>query len=544
MNPRAACHRSRGVVSRIQRRAKQLAAATVALAIVAGCSTVPEAVDRRPSTAFTDTDGSALGRAAIASRPAAAIGDPTISGVQLVSKGEEAFGTLYTLISRAQRSLDLQYYIVADDPYSRTLLRAAREAAERGVRVRLLVDDFYTSGEDTRIAWYAAHPNIEVRLFNPFFHGRNWFATRLVTAITDIGRINRRMHNKLFVADNAIAVTGGRNVGSEYYMHSARTNFLDLDVIAGGPVVHDLSETFDRYWNSPFAYPIETLTRRGDADAATIDQQALSNPRDPVRAATDEARSAGTAFAAKLDAGDWPLLWVPTELVADRPSKIRRTAPRVGPGGLVDGATIATDVLSIIGSAQRELVIISPYFVPGERGCAAIERLVARGVRVRVLTNSLAATDAAVVHIGYAKYRRRLIAAGVEIHELRPEPGEENTRLSALGSSKASLHAKVLIVDRRILFVGSFNVDQRSALENTEMGLRIESPRLAEEVLGVLRDRGPAGSYAVTLDDGGHLLWTTETQGRREVWHDEPGAGTLLKWSLKLLGPIAPEEML
>ena len=373
---------------------------------------------------------------------------------------------------------------------------------------------------------------------------RHWFATRILASVTDIARINRRMHNKLFIADNAIAVTGGRNVGSEYYMHSTRTNFLDLDVIAGGPVVHQLSDTFDRYWNSAFAFPIETLTKKGDVDAATIDQKALSDPNDPVRAATDEARASGAAFAAKLDSGHWPLLWVPTELVADRPSKIRRTAPKFGRGGLVGGETIASDVLSIVDTAESELVIISPYFVPGDRGAKALEALVGRGVRVRVLTNSLAATDAAAVHIGYSKYRKRLLAAGVEIHELRPEPGEENAKLSALGSSKASLHAKVLIVDRGTLFVGSFNVDQRSALENTEMGLRIESPALAEEVLGVLRDRGPSGSYAVTLDDHGALLWTTETQGRREVFHDEPGAGTMLKWSLKLLGPLAPEEML
>lgn len=511
---------------------------------MAACSTLPPNTDRTSSSAFTDTDGTTLGKVAIASRPAGADTDDDLSGIQLVSRGEEAFGSLYTLISRAERSLDLQYYIVKDDPYARTLLRAAREAAERGVRVRLLIDDFYTSGEDSRIAWYAAHPNIDVRLFNPFAHGRTWFATRLLASLTDIDRVNRRMHNKLFIVDNALAITGGRNVGSEYYQHSARTNFLDLDVIAAGPVVHELSDTFDSYWNSGLAYPIERLTTRGDANAMTIDQKALADPNDPVRKATDDARASGARLAAELDAGRLPLVWAPTDLIADQPTKIRRTAPRMGRGHLVAGRTIATDVLAIIDTAQHDLVIVSPYFVPGERGMQALGALVERGVHVRVLTNSLAATDAAIVHIGYAKYRQRLIEAGVEIYELRPDPGTDNARLSALGSSKASLHAKVLVIDRASLFVGSFNVDQRSALENTEMGLHIESPALADEMLGILADRGPESRYRVTVDADGHLLWTTRDHGVEQVFHDEPGAGAMLKWSLKLLSPFAPEQML
>ena len=238
------------------------------------------------------------------------------------------------------------------------------------------------------------------------------------------------------------------------------------------------------------------------------------------------------------------MTWAPTELFADRPSKIDRTSPEVGKDGLIAGLTIATDVLSIVRHAEHDVVIVSPYFVPGERGAAALEALVRRGVHVRVLTNSLAATDAAVVHIGYSRYRQRLIAAGVEIYELRPDPGTDNARLSALGSSKASLHAKVLVADRTTLFVGSFNVDQRSALENTEMGVEIHSPELCEAVLGVLRDRGPESRYRVTIDGDGHLLWTTRDNGVDVVFHDEPGASVMLELSLKLLAPFAPEEML
>jgi putative cardiolipin synthase len=536
-----------------QRRRPLMLTSTIGLLaclMIGACSTLPKNDHREESKALTDTGDTKLARVAMASRPAAgpaaasADPDPSYSGLELVSRGEEAFGNLYTLISRAERSLDLQYYIIKDDPEARTLLRAAREAAERGVRVRVLLDDFYTSGEDERIAWYSAHPNIDVRLFNPFAHGRSWFATRLVASITDIDRVNRRMHNKLFVVDNAIAVTGGRNVGAEYYAHSNQTNFLDLDILAAGPIVHELSDTFDRYWNSPFAFPIESLTKETKADAPTVDQRALSDPNDPVLKATAEARTSGALLAKQIDAGRLPLVWADTDLIADKPSKIRLTKPKVAQGTLASGATIASDVLSILGTAHEELIIISPYFVPGERGMTAIKALVDRGVRVRVLTNSLAATDAAIVHIGYSKYRKRLIEMGVEINELRPDPGTENVRLSALGSSKASLHAKSLVVDRKTLFVGSFNVDQRSALENTEMGLEMQSPELCEQVLGVLRDRGVESRYRVTVDDKGDLVWTTKTDGVDQVFYDEPGAGTMLKWSLKLLSPFAPEQML
>ena len=528
-------------IDRMQRIARTTVAIVVVL-VASACSTLPKNVDKTESRAFTDTDGTRIARIIASARPSTA--GESVSGLQLVSRGDEAFGLLHALIERAERSIDLQYYIIKDDPYSRALLRAARSAAERGVRVRVLLDDFYTTGLDERIAWYSAHPNIDVRLFNPFAHGRSWFATRVVTSLLDLDRVDRRMHNKLFVVDNALAVTGGRNVGAEYYMHSDHTNFLDLDVMAGGPVVHALSDSFDRYWNSPFAVPIESLTRAVDAGAATVDQRALADPADPVLKAIDEARRSGATFADQLDHGTVPMTWADTRLIADAPSKIHRTAPQIGASGIVAGSTIATDVLEIAASAQSDLMIISPYFVPGERGVAALRKLVERGVRVRVLTNSLAATDAAVVHIGYAHYRKALIALGVEIYELRPDPGSENTKLSGIGSSKASLHAKVLVVDDKTLFVGSFNVDQRSVLENTEMGLRIESHELAEQVFGVLRDRGVESRYRVTIADDGNLLWTTQTNGVEQVFHDEPGASKSLIWTLKLLSPFAPEELL
>ena len=512
----------------------------------AACSTLPKNVGRTPSMTIPNTGDTKLGKIATASASSASSSATTdrVSGFRLIGDGNEAFSTLFTLISNAQRSLDLQYYIVEDDPYSRALLRAARVAADRGVRVRLLIDDLYTTGKDDRIAWYSAHPNIEVRVFNPFGIGRPWLVTRLAASITDIGRINHRMHNKLFVSDNAFAVTGGRNVGAEYYMHSDKTNFLDLDVLLAGPAVKDLSASFDRYWNSEYAYPIETLVKDAGRPRDPVDQPALSQTDDPVQKTTEEARQHGAALQKEIDAGRIALKFAPAEVIVDKPTKVDRTAPQASRAGLEAGATIATDVIAIAKSARNELIIVSPYFVPGPQGMEVIEQLVARGVKVKILTNSLAATDAAVVHIGYSRYREPLLKLGVEIFELRPQPGSEGARLSAVGSSKASLHAKVLLVDRHRLFIGSFNVDQRSSLENTEMGLRIESAALSSDVLGRLRERGEESRYQVRLAPDGHLQWLTRTDGVEQVFDHEPDASPLLKFTLRILAPFAPEQLL
>ena len=524
------------------------AACTAALTLLLGaCSTLPKNVERTPSTAFTHTADTKLGKVAAASAPqggATTAKIARVSGIRLIGDGEDAFATLFTLIENAQRSLDLQYYIIEDDPYSRALLRAARKAAERGVRVRLLVDDLYTSGKDQRIAWYAAHPNIDVRVFNPFGVGRPWLVTRLAASITDLDRINHRMHNKLFVADNAFAVTGGRNIGAEYYMHSDKTNFLDLDLLVAGPAVKDLSASFDSYWNSAYAYPIEALVKRPRTPRPTVDERAVADPGDPVRKTTAEAREQGLGLQKEIDSGRIALTLAPAEVIVDKPTKVDRTAPEASPAGIEAGATIATDVLSIAKSATRELLIVSPYFVPGPHGMEVIGDLVARGVKVSVLTNSLAATDAAVAHIGYSRYRKALLRLGVELFELRPQPGSEGSNLSALGSSKASLHAKALLVDRHRLFIGSFNVDQRSTLENTEMGLRIESAALSAEVLHLLGERGEEGRYRVQLAPDGHLQWVTRTDGVEQVFDHEPGASPLLKFTLRVLAPFAPDQML
>ncbi len=516
------------------------------------------------SHAFTDTGQTRLGRVAAASAPIAPADEaaPGIarrpdtdrgllradsvsqrSGFRLIPSGEEAYATLYTLIVNAERTLDLQYYIVEDDPYARALLRAARAAAERGVRVRILVDDMYTAGKDGLIVWYAAHPNIQVRVFNAFGVGRPWLVARLIMSITDLSRINHRMHNKMFVADNAFAVTGGRNMGAQYYTHSDRTNFLDMDVLAVGPIVRDLSGVFDQYWNSRYAIPIEDVATKRE-QAGSVGERAQRDPQDAVRDATAEAGNRGRALQQQIDAGRVELTEAASVLIADRPSKVDRSAPRRGADGLPSGATIATDIVSIAKNADRELLIVSPYFVPGERGMAVLRDLMARGVKVHIITNSLAATDAAIVCIGYARYREPLLRLGAEIDELRPEPGRENQRLSAVGSSKASLHAKVLVVDRRTLFIGSFNVDQRSALANTEMGIEIASEPLADQVLARVRERGEASRYRVTLDPDGGLRWTTVDDGVEKVYRDEPQAGPMLKLLLKVLAPFAPEEML
>lgn len=538
-------------------RGLRLASSAFALGVLllaSGCSTLPANDDRTASYALPDDGTTVLDRVAAASAPVATapvsatntptdVVPPPSSGFQLIGAGSQAFGTLATLIANAKRSLDLQYYIVQDDPYARALLRAVREAAERGVRVRILIDDLYTTGKDDRIAWYSAHPNIEVRVFNPFTNGRPWLLTRLASSVTDLGRINHRMHNKVLIADNAFAVTGGRNIGAEYYTRSEKTNFVDIDVLVAGPVTKDLSAAFDRYWNSRYAYPIETLIGK-QAPAETVDSRALADPNDPVLAAAAEARENGAPLQKEIDAGRVAMVVAPATLHVDRPSKVDHTAPKNLANGERAGATIASDVLTIIKRAQREVIIVSPYFVPGKQGVEVLREMMARGVKVRIVTNSLSATDATVVHIGYSHYRLPLLKLGAEIYEVRAEPGHERENLSTVGSSKASLHAKVIVVDRDAVFIGSFNADQRSTYENTEMGVEIASPALAEQVIERLRSRGEEGRYHVMLDGDGKLVWTTKDGDTERVYHDEPEVGPALKLTLELLAPFAPEVML
>ncbi|HUY83313.1 MAG TPA: phospholipase D family protein [Steroidobacteraceae bacterium] len=489
-----------------------------------GCATLPRNVEKFPSHALHDPLSTRLGR--LVARSAAGHG-PGVSGLRLLASGEEAFDSLIALADNAQRTLDLQYYIIDDDESSRVILEHVRMAAERGVRVRILVDDFNTAGQDNRFMRLGELPNIEVRIFNPFPGGRFSMWSRLLFSAAHIARINHRMHDKLFVADNCIAITGGRNIGDEYFTRNRKYNFVDLDVIAAGPIVSQLSASFDRFWNSKYSYPISSI----DASVPTEPEPRLNT--------AGTGPEGGKFLAREIKAGHLRLDWVPATVLADRPVKIAsETSP-------AEEKTIANNVAALIRSAKKDVLIISPYFVPGKRGVALMRSLVARGVRIHILTNSLATTDAPIVNIGYARYRKPLLRLGVDLRELRPKIGEARPRFRRFGHSSASLHAKAIVIDDHTVFIGSMNMDARSAHTNTELGIVFQSTQIAGEVTALFDDIARYGCYKLKFIAGTHKIeWIGKGPGAERIWYHDPQTTLLERIALRLLTPFAPEQLM
>jgi phosphatidylserine/phosphatidylglycerophosphate/cardiolipin synthase-like enzyme len=495
----------------------------VAILLLAGCASLPLHVKKYPSEALQPPPNGTLARVVAASEDGS---NKNLSGVRLLASGEEALDSLIALADHAERSLDIQYYIIHQDESARTLLDHVRAAAERGVRVRVLVDDLNTAGEDRRFLHLGHHANIEVRVFNPFPGGRSATWSRILTSISDIPRINHRMHNKLFVADNELAITGGRNIGDEYFTLDKRSNFIDLDVVVAGPIVPQLSASFDAFWNSKYAYPIASLASADEPDTP------IQPP--PLATSNDDANWLGR----EIDGGNLRLDWVPATVLADRPAKI---ASETSPD---EEVTIANNIAALMRSAQREVLVISPYFVPGKKGVALMRALIDRGVHIRILTNSLASTDAPLVHNGYARYRVALLKMGVELFEVRPKLGQKRLRFHPFKSSNASLHAKALVIDQRTVFIGSLNMDGRSARFNSELGLVMRSAEIAKQVTSLLDDITADGSFRLSLDHRAHIVWSVGEGDSERTWHTDPETTELQRISLKLLAPFAPEELL
>jgi putative cardiolipin synthase len=506
----------------------------LALSFLAGCASLPQHVRKPPSVALDDPQDTTLGRIVAASEEGKG---RNLSGIRLLSSGDEALDSLVALADHAERTLDIQYYIIRQDESARALLQHVRSAADRGVRVRLLVDDLNTSGEDRRFMHLGQHPNVEVRVFNPFPGGRSAIWSRILTSISDIPRINHRMHNKLFVADNALAITGGRNIGDEYFTLDKHSNFIDLDLVGAGPIVPQLSASFDAFWNSKYAYPIASLA--DPTPPAPPEAPQVPVPTAPgVSQAQAAAEEDADWLRHELDAHLLKLIWAPATVLADRPAKI---ASDVSPD---QEETIANNIAALMRSAQQEILVISPYFVPGKEGVALMRELIARGVHIRIITNSLASTDAPLVHNGYARYRVALLKMGVELSEVRPRLGQKRARFHPFRSANASLHAKALVIDRRTVFIGSLNMDERSKHFNSELGLVIRSPEIARQVTSLIDDISADGSYRLSLDAAGHIVWSSGEGSEEKVWHNEPETTVIQRFSIKLLAPFAPEELL
>lgn len=504
----------------------RLRAAFAGLALLGAALTALHAVNRLPSiagrpesTALLATEDTKIGRH-VAPLLAA---HPGLSGIHALSDAQDAFAARMLLAEDAERSLDIQYYIWRRDISGSLLFDALARAADRGVRVRLLLDDHSTAGLDGILADLDAHPAIEVRLFNPAGHRR----PRWLAYLADFPRMNRRMHNKSFTADNQVTIIGGRNVGDEYFDIAPDVAFVDLDVMAIGPVVQEVSDDFDRYWASESSFPVEALLPPGDVTR-------LASIGAPVRreALTAEYAQAlrDSAFVRGILAGTREPEWAPARMVSDDPAKVL--------GGSEPETNLFPKLKAILGAPTAELQLVSPYFVPTAAGVEWFAATAREGVKIEVLTNSLEATDVPAVHAGYAKRRKALLESGVHLYEVRRKRGESRPRKRLSGSSDSSLHAKTFAVDGLRVFVGSFNFDPRSAHLNTELGFVIDSPTMAREIGAAFDQEVPADSYEVRLSQSGDLYWL-ERRGNDIFQSDvEPGTGFWQRtgvWFLSIL---------
>lgn len=591
---------------------------------LSACGSLPKDVVRPVSQAWDQPGQTALGQWLRQRQAADKARHP--SAFMLLSGAPAAYGSRLALIEGAQKTLDLQYYAIHADASSGRLLRGLVTAAERGVRVRILLDDFHSVGNNAQVLRLAYVPNIEMRLFNPVPGPRNSTVMRAFSTLTDFHRAQQRMHNKLFLADNVIGIAGGRNLGDAYFDQDESGNFVDLDVMAAGPIVQDLSRSFDSYWNNQRAYPVQSLVSREELERMETSEQAAARkaaqarlPNGMPQAAAAPATATGdsllpAAAAAPpppdkpsstiwdqtpMDLDKAPWVWARATVLADKPAKIAlegegptptaasaaAAAPASLPAGTQDNAdapaaaattaqppglrpgtgtmsvrsggnlaavgqqadTVVDGLLTLIRQARRDLLVVSPYFVPGDDMKQTFAAARKRGVRVRVLTNSLASNDAPVAHAGYARHRKELLAMGVQLYEMRSERAGLRDSLSAgsgPGASRAMLHSKLLVIDGGLVAVGSMNLDMRSQLHNTEIALLIASQALGRVATQNIEAGLAESAWNVVLTEGDQLLWRAPQGSGLEDAHTEPDASLPLRWMLKLLGPLAPDHLL
>ena len=503
----------------------------IALLILNGCGSLPENIQINPSFSYQDTGDTFLGK--IVRKQGST--NPDQSGFFLLGDGLDAFVARAVLVDAAERSVDIQYYLYHNDLVGGLLAVKLMEAADRGVRVRVLLDDIDTAGRDRNFAVLNSHPNIEIRLFNPFYRNR----LRLPQFLTRFGKVTRRMHNKSFTVDNQATIVGGRNIGNEYFYADPDKNFGDLDVMAIGPVVKEVSGSFDLYWKSSLTYQVSSLYTK------SLDKGSLDEARNFYKSFMQEQEHSpymqalrNSTLANNLRNNKVSYAWGTAEALYDRPDKI---------SGINDSPDLhlASQLGEYFNDTNAEIIILSAYFVPGMEGVHFLAKLREKGVEIKVLTNSLASTDVAAVHAGYAKYRRELLRAGIELYELKQSTADSENKMKISGSSGASLHTKSFVLDRKMLFIGSFNFDPRSYGQNTEIGLIFHSPQLAG-MLGEYFDETILGKAykleLVTTKEGNEVLKWLEQDGNRQIVHYREPEASLWRWLFARLASILPIE--
>ena len=516
-------------------RIGKLWACLTVLSALTACTTTPQPKEPpTPSYVISAPQATPLGKQVGSLRPRTVAASQ--SGLLLLGQGVEAFSARVGLAQRATRTLDVQYYAIFNDESGTLLLGELIDAARRGVRVRLLIDDLHGSAQGLDLTLLASVPGVEVRVFNPFA-GRGFAPARLLEFIADGERLNRRMHNKAWIADNVGAIIGGRNLGNKYFSGPSETLFADLDVLTLGPVTREISRSFDRYWNSEWALPIE---RRAASDT---DKSAARLAEFATRVEQIKASNYGMSLKKSNPLGDLlagrrAVVWATAHAVVDPVSKFDADkSPEVE-------SYVMTEVAEQLRATRQSLLMVSPYFVPGESGARLLKSLVDRGVKVRVLTNSLAATDVPLVHAGYAKYRPDLLKHGVALYELKPtavpEIGVSRGSATLAPNSEASLHAKAFVIDQRTVLIGSMNFDPRSAWYNSELGILVESPELAAQVVRAFDSVTSSDRVWKMANDENGLAWISTDIKDASTLRSEP-ASFWRRAQVELLGPLAPE---
>ena len=518
------------------------------VALLSACASLPpgSSYPKSVSNALVRPEQSQLGVRLAAAKAA----HPDLSGFKLLPVGIDSFLLRMEMADAATRTLDVEYFLIQSDDTGQLLIGALLRAADRGVRVRVLLDDAGSFGRDAQIRTLAGYPNIELRLFNPFAYRGTVDFFHVVEYAGDAARLNYRMHNKLIVADNEIGIVGGRNIGDEYFQGGRDFEFGDYDVIAAGPVVNRISKTFDTFWNSPMAIPIEALAE-GKPTVPELDayRSALTaHQARLIEADTPYMRRLGTGepFASML-AGESSLIWATAEVIFDSPEKSKVEDGEQG------GRLLRQRLGEVAKQVNSELIIVSPYLVPGPGGMQFLETLRKRDVKVRILTNSLASTDMPIVHSGYQAYRVPLLDMGVELYEVRPVPGaplERGHQLKSPSSGRYALHAKVFVFDRQRVFVGSMNLDQRSLHINTEIGLIIDSPELARQIAARFAEIAqPTNSYVLSLGDADafgrrQVVWQTLEDGKPVEYRQEPAVTFWQKLKVDAYSWLPLDELL
>lgn len=497
------------------------------LLITSGCASVPLDTPKEPSYAVASTansDGALNTRRWLDGRD-------DVSGFYPLAEGFDAFGARLRLIDLASVSIDAQYFLMKPDDAGFTFLAKLLEAADRGVRVRLLLDDVFTTMDDVYLGVLDVHPNVEVRIFNPI-------SRKGIYAFNYLGHfslLNRRMHNKAFIADNLLAIVGGRNIAVEYFQLETSGEFLDFDMLSAGTIVPEVSAQFDTYWNHTLAVPIDLLYDEDNVEELNAARSSLD--RQMAEAGNSiYGRATTTPLMEQFLAREVSPFIAEGRLIADEPQKLLEKVSR-------ERQIVVTELGKVLAEAEDTIYIFTPYFIPRKSGVEFIRGLRDKGVRVIILTNSLATNNHTPVHSSYSSYRKELLRAGVELWEARADAAKITTPEGETELEKLTLHTKGLIIDDDMVFVGSLNLDPRSIDINTEMGMLIRSPELVAKMTDQAAENIAAIAYRLELDENDRIVWRAMVNGQEVVETKEPqtsGWQRFTAWFLKIL----PESQL